>query len=257
MLDPKLTHPYIEYQEESFPIDDMLMDWEMAPNHLSELFDDDGIEPQTHLESDEVDVCPGIYRGILISNPNMMFLKEGCFSLPLFEIDVRAWFFLNHIIGGYELPSAEKLDRINLEVVKKGMDIPDIRYMMDYNYQHEFRKLGLEHWANDDNDSRIIKYSKEASRFLYKQLAQEQIDGAYPFTIGTSEALNEKGELLLEMDQMSYNGRTGLKNVNGDWKTFRDVDPAGFKSIHTGNEAVHLKSDWIDLDDHDPSILKV
>jgi len=256
MIDPMLTVPYIEYHDEMYPVDDSLVHWEMAPNALSQSFDDEHTEPNKYLESDTVDVFPGIYRGILVSNPNMMFLKEGNCAIPLFELDVRAWFFLNHIIGDFELPSAEELEQANLEIVKKGMDIPSIRFYMDFNYQYEWRKLGKKHWTNDCNNPKTIELDKDATRFLFKLLAQEQIDGAYPFTIGTGEKLNEKGELLLNLNHLSYNGRTASKNAHSDWKTFRDIDPAGFMSLHTGNKAVPLKSRWIDLDDHDPSILK-
>lgn len=255
MLDPILIKPYVEYLEEGFPMEDSLLDWEMTSNILSDTLVD--IEPGAYIESDEVDVYPGVYRGILLSNPNMMFLKEGSADSPLLEIDVRAWFFLNHIIGDYKLPGVDEVTRINRETVTGAMNVPGLRYMLDVNYQHKYVNVGLDHWIHDQNDHRYIEIDKESSRFNLKLLAQEQIDGTYPFTIGTREKLNEKGELLLHMAHESEKGRTMLdpEGEDSDWKTFRDMDPSSFESLHTGNKAVQLKNHWIDLDDHDPNLL--
>ena len=79
----------MEYHEESYIIDDLVVNCEMTPKMLSESLGDEDIQPKTHLESDK-NRFHGIYRGILVSNPNTIFLKEGASSLTLFKTNVRA-----------------------------------------------------------------------------------------------------------------------------------------------------------------------
>ena len=123
----------------------------MTPKMLSESLGDEDIQPKTHLESDK-NRFHGIYRGILVSNPNTIFLKEGASSLTLFKTNVRAQFFLSNVTGNFELPSTEDLKYINLEAVTKSKNVLNIRYFIDYNYQYACHKLGLKYRINDSNN---------------------------------------------------------------------------------------------------------
>jgi len=256
MLDPLLTFPFDEYEDESFPIDDTMVYWEMSQNSLTELVDED-IEPPTHLESDAIAIYPHMHHGISMSNPNMMFSMEGSASMPLFEIDATAWLFLNHIIGDFKLPSVEEVARLQTVDVMEAMEIPDLRYDMDVNYQSEFEQIEDDHWTNDDNDPRCMRLQEESTRFMLRILASILQEGGYPFNIGTREKLNEKGECIRNMLDTSWYNRTTLDPDSEDieWRTFRDADPSDYVSVHTGNEAVHLKKRWMDLDDNDPNLL--
>jgi len=259
MLDPLLTFPFTEYEEEMFPIDDTMVNWEMSQNIYIELVGDD-IEPPTYLDTEELAIMPHIHHGISMSNPNMMFSMESNSNMPLFEIDARAWLFLNHIIGDYKLPSVEEVARLQTVDVMEAMEIPFLRYSMDVNYQSEvadFVDDHDDHWIRNNNDPRQMRLEAESSCFRTRLLAHELQVGGYPFNIGTREKLNEKGERICMMATKSWYDRTTLDPDSEDsaWRTFRDADPSGYVSVHSGNVAVPLKKPWMDLDDNDPNLL--
>ena len=91
----------MEYNERSYQIDDLLVKCKITPNILSELLGDKYIELKTHLGSDKVNVFSGIYCGILVSNPNVIFLTESAYSLPIFETNVSAYFFSEPYYWGF------------------------------------------------------------------------------------------------------------------------------------------------------------
>merc|ERR1712154_418552 len=102
-------------------------------------------------------------------------------------------------------------------------------------------------------DPRTKRIEEDGARLILKQLAQEQKDGSYPQTIGSDRELNDRGELLLKMNETSFHEKMLLDpdGEDNDWRTFRDINPIGFTSLYSGNEAARLKSRWIELDDHD------
>ena len=107
----------------------------------------------------------GIYRTLLMSNPNMMFISQFS-SAPLFEIDVYAWICLGYITGDIETPSEEEMAKRNAEQIHAEMDVPNLRYMMDGSYYqrlNEFCSENADHWLNiyDDPKNMEQDYAEE------------------------------------------------------------------------------------------------
>merc|ERR1719491_909308 len=107
-------------------------DWKMSSNEFSQILG--SVIPDKEIVSCGVDVCPGVYRGLLESNPNMMFLAENG-DTPLFNIDINAWLLLAFIMGDVEIPTKDGMDIANKEFLRECMDDPNSRYMIDMNYQ--------------------------------------------------------------------------------------------------------------------------
>lgn len=224
---------------------DLPVDWEMKFNPFSE----DGVgdvKPSETLKFGtlNVHIVPGDYRGIKLHNPNLMMLHEDD-HLPLLEIDVRAWYFVALLAGEVELPSYTEMENEFRTIVSEGMQDPLIRREIDVNYLDDTWD-----WPFDfdyDVGQRILSMKDTANEFTIRVLAQEMKDGGYPLDLGSFSELNEKGKLLSQMQLASVRSRSHVPK--GSWQTFRDIDPAGFVSLHTGQPAVPLKAHWIDMDD--------
>ena len=247
MIDNSLKKPYMK--PESF---DMPKGWKMKPNAFSEDLGD--VPPYSPIEPIEGSstVYMGIYRGLLMSNPNMMYIEQFS-SAPLFEIDVYAWLCLAYITGDAEIPSYEEMERRNAQVLIDSMSVHNLRYEIDGNYYKALSEIDESHWSNDCLDPRVMAIDDEEQAFHLRVLAQNMRDAKYPDDIGTYEKLNTKGEALVKIETASWRHRISLpsEGPEAEWMTFRDGDPTELASIHTGAKAVPLKKRWIDLDNHD------
>jgi len=242
MLDAPLIDAFTRYNKEGFVLEeDLYANWAMSSNSFTESLGD--VEPEDWVYSHWASVYPGHYRGLLISNPNMMYMMDGISHIPLLDCDVQAWLLLAHIVGDLDTPSADEMILWNTQTVAKHMQIPISRYQMDLEY-----KLALMDKV-DDEDDRYYALSSERERLVFMQLAQDMRDGSIPHDLGTAEKLNEKGELILKMKEHDHHARWLINPEDSDWKTFRDGDPSGYVSIHTGNVAAPLEKRWIDIDE--------
>ena len=140
-------------------------------------------------------------------------------------------------------------------VLREGMQIPFVRMEIDPTYHEAALDLedeNEEHWSHNIDDPRNHDMRMEADKFSIQQLGKEMKVGAYPFQLLSSndDELNEKGELLREMNINVGLERNRIEKTS--WRTFRDVDPSNFVSLHSGKASVPFKNRWIDLDDNDP-----
>jgi len=241
MLDATLSDAFTGYEEDGY--EDMPTDWVMSPNSMSKTLGT--VEPEEWISSGEVGVIPGIYRGLLMSNPNMMYMLDGGIGVPLFELDTLAWTLVSYIVGDLDIPSESEMTRRNTQFVNESMQQPLWRIMIDSKYNDAWMDNNI-----DDEDARYDELYTSGTRFIVKDFAQKMQDISYPFNIGNAEELNESGELIVSMHLHSLNAR----NIDPDtaesaWKTFRDDDPSGYVSLHTGNVAVPFEKHWIDLDE--------
>lgn len=255
MINPAL-YGYEEYDHGY--LNDLPCDWKMESNILTEALGD--IKPSETLitENEYICVSPGYFNGIFMDNTDIMYLYEGCADYPLLEIDVRAWYFLAIIVGDIELPSKSEMIEINRAVVHKAMNLPFIRSQMDEGYYKQLSILEEEptfSWLTDYNDPRVEAMVTDTVEFALEVFAEEIKLCKYPFELGSFDGLNEKGKLLLKMSRVADVERCKMKS--SAWRTFRDIDPSGFESLHTGTRAVPLKARWIDIDDKDPNLLEM
>lgn len=247
MIDDSLKKPFIEPEYFYMP-----EGWKMKPSALSKEIGD--IPPYSPVEPIEGDctVIMGTYRGLLMSNPNMMYIEQFS-SAPLFEIDVNAWLCLAYITGDAEIPSYEEMERRNAQRIVDAMSVNNLRYAIDGNYYKALSDLDEDHWSSDCLDPRVLAFDDEEVAFHLRVIAQNMRDAKYPDDIGTYEKFNTRGEALLKIETASWRHRIALPSEGPDaeWMTFRDGDPSKLVSIHTGARAVPLKKRWIDLDNDD------
>ena len=233
-------------------------DWKMKPNEMTDMVGD--------IEPDEVTWpyigvrYPDLYRGVVISNPSMMFLEHDWFPFPIAGIDVNAW-MLMRFLTNTKLPTAAEMRKRNLEDALDQLQIPYVRYCVDRNFQDAY-------WATLDPGGHDLVYY---DRLYYKSYpdyklmhfrvcARTMQEARYPVSYGTYENPNEIVTKILEASSWGYYHRAELDPTNEEenfWRTFRDVkNPERHCSIFTGIPSVPLKGKWIDLDASDESILK-
>lgn len=248
MLDYPLQELFEEESEHKFV--DLPKDWRMDPNPLLEEIGH--IEPHPELAANEKGVCALHFKGILISNPSMMYIYDSAGELPLLECELGAWYLLRYIMGEIQLPSAEERKEWGENAIIKIMQNPLMRSEIDCNWMHMIHELGKDHWCNQlDLTPQYQKLLESFYQLQVKFYARDMIEADYPFRIGTYEELNEKGEMMVKMHMIDDNRHETL-NQEGDernCKTFRDADPRRFISIHSGAVAAPLKTYWIDLND--------
>ena len=249
MLDPSLRFDvkgpfFTDYDEFSR----QKKDWKMTKNLLSK---DLGDVPIGKIH-DYHSVHPDIYRGHLISNPNMMFMKNRL-EAPLLDLDVQAWLLVAHITGDITIPSENEMKRFNLQTLMDELQVPRKRLELDKKYGNRFDDV-------IDEDHVLEKFGSKEGRELernysiseYRILAQDMLDAKYPFDLGTPKKLNSKADALIEMVLVTGFDAHQVELVEGSndsyWKTFRDCNPSNkVYSIHTGTKAVPFKCNWLDL----------
>jgi cation diffusion facilitator CzcD-associated flavoprotein CzcO len=232
-------------------------DWKMKPNKLTEYLGE--VEPGDVYSSNSIVSYPGLYRGLAISNPAMMFLT-GTTDNPLVCIDVNACLLLRFITGLNAIPTSEVMTRQNLNDAFEGMQNIYVRYCMDSNYCAAFDE-------KCDNNKKLRElilpffeeHESEHYSLYFRMLARTMQEAKYPVSFGTFEEFNEIAKTVMSNDTLVYNHRIVLDPDNEDentWRTFRDyADANKFRSIFTGTEAVPLPGRWIDLDATDATIV--
>lgn len=190
-----------------------------------------------------------IYRGRLMSNPNMMFLLERTES-PLADLDLAAWLLLAQMSGDLRLPSLEEMKQFNLQQLLEAMKDPYCRNYNEENYKKRWWSVDDAHWSCDSHDERMVQMSKNYIDVQYRIMARDMQDAEYPLDIGNYSKLNEKGEALVEFNHVCGVARTALdpEAKDASWRTFRDCNPSTFFSIMTGTKAASLKCRWMDLE---------
>lgn len=133
----------------------------------------------------------------------------------------------------------------NTEFVNESMQQPFWRFIMDSKYNAAWTDSNI-----DDDDVRYDELYTNSITFIVKDFAQKMQEISYPFNIGNAEELNESGELIVNMHLHSLEARQIDPNTTESiWKTFRDDDPSGYVSLHTGTVAIPFEKHWIDLDE--------
>jgi len=252
MLDPSLRlkdkGPFFSDYEE---LHKQKMGWKMTKNHLSK---DLGEVPIGNIVFYNT-ICPDLYRGHLLSNPNMMFMM-GRLDAPLLDLDVQAWLLLAHLTDDITLPSEKDMKRFNLQALMDELQDPYIRAEIDKNYDDHWGDSLYDdddvHWLNQFGDKRVREMKTNTFTLQCRFLARDMIDASYPLDIGTYKKLNGKGKALVEMEVVSGFDFHSVELVEGSrdssWKTFRDGNPTNIRSIMTGTKAIPFKCHWLDLE---------
>jgi len=245
MLDDSLRKGF---PKSDFKVDECLEipeGWKMPENTLSELTGDVELSDkvQYHLSY----VHPDFYKGVLISNPNMMFVCPYGSHLPLLGCETYAWLLAGFATGWTELPTKDEMKRQNQSEALMMLGMPYFRYYMDENYCNAVNNLE-DFWPEDgETPEKWDEVEYEEWVVSMKRLGQVMKEGKYPFSLGDYKELNENGKAFIKFGDLDYEHRANLKP--SDWKTFRDVDDADkFFSVHTGTCAVPLKQRWLDME---------
>jgi hypothetical protein len=252
MLDKSLREEVEDYDSWKM---DMPEGWKMKENPLTKDLGDES--PPMSIYPNYGSLTPGLFRGALVSNPNMMYVTNIS-EAPLMEIDVVASLMLGYVTGEIRLPPQAEMERLNLEQVLAAMDVPYARYYIDDSYRLAVDGLGKEHWVNDSTTEGYRALETSAAEYYVRLVAHLKNIAGFPDDLGDFEKLNERGQALVEMDVQSGYDRYNLDPKNPEqnqWRTFRDVQDAEKNfSIHTGTRAVDLKARWLDLDDDDKEV---
>lgn len=254
MLDPDLRKAVTKSVERKVPVPS---DWKMKPNKMTDLVGD--VAPGDVLWWNSIVGYPGLYRGLSIDNPNMMFLVTSVDN-PLFGIDVDCWLLLHFITGLNEVPSAEEMWKQNVVDAVRQMDNTYLRYCMDSAYCKAYDNVHNEKPECGDLLWNFYKESKSKHYDIYYSILARSIqEVGYPVSYGSYDDLNETAQTLIKYGNMSYNARSNLRpdDKDSEWKTFRDVDDSEkFVSVFTGAKAVPLKQHWLDIDANDVTVLE-
>lgn len=126
--------------------------------------------------------------------------------------------------------------------------------MIKQNYFQKWGKSICEgHWAWDYMNEGVKALYQKYYCLAYRVLARDARDAGYPLDFGTYEALNETGNTLVDIELLSEYARLEMDNESPDaeWRTFRDCDASGFRSIMTGTKAVPLRTRWLELEGYE------
>lgn len=245
-------NPNFEFLDKSLQFDDdvewqVSKGWTMENNAFSVTFG--VIPPSKHLFPGAT--ChPDIYRGCLISNPNMMYLCESDDPVsPLFQIDVNAWTILGYLTGEISIPKEKDMIKANQKQLEAEMQIPYLRAAIDREYAGEIDDLESTHWSENAEDERVKVMDRVTNEFVVKVMARDMKAAKYPVDFGDFKKLSPLGNKVVDLLEVTAKSRTGLKKdvPESKWMTFRDVDPSQFKSLFTGTPACALPGHWLDL----------
>jgi L-lysine 6-monooxygenase (NADPH-requiring) len=224
-------------------------DWKMPENPYTTYVGD--VPPSENVRYVADSVHPRFYHGVLISNPNMMFLVSYGSDLPLLASDIYAWLFAGYVTGRIELPSVAEMKRRNQDDALHQLAMPYFRYQTDDNYWKAIDSLNI--WPDVYGEScpPWDECADAAELDSMQRLAAVAYEAKYPFQIGTREELNENGKQLVAFGMEDYNHR--WENVptedEKDWRTFRDdTNTERFFSLFTGTKAVALSDRWMNID---------
>jgi len=218
-------------------------DWQMEANPLTVSIGNP--TPNEHLSLGST-CYPDVYRGCLMTNPNMMYIHETEDTLsPIIETDVLAWLLLGFIAGEVPIPKEKEMRNANQKQLEAEMNVPWLRAEMDSAYGAALDDLPGDHWCNDSDDERGIILDKMRVEFMVSRMARDATDCRYPVNFGKFNDLSEKGKQLVAISYADIGARTTLPNH--DTNTYRDNNQKDFRSIHTGEQAVALPAPWINL----------
>jgi thioredoxin reductase len=249
MLDPSLRPGFPKGQickDEYLQVPD---DFTMPPNALTKYV---GEVPIGKVRYYACYIHPSFHRGVLISNPKMMFISTYGAHVPLMACDAFAWLLASYATGVVPIPSPSEMRKRNTKEALEYLKMPYFRYLMDSNYFQKVDKL-QNFWPEDPNKSSPVWEEVEYDEYptSMKVLARVMQEGKYPFSLGSYEELNENAEIAMMFGNLSYYHRANLKPVGDEknWKTFRDYDDADqFYSLLTGTKAVLLEKPWMFAD---------
>jgi len=219
-------------------------DWEVEDNEFTRKAKSvlgDIPKPKKAYWAGSLQYYPGIYNGILIDNPRMMFLRND-HDYPILSYDALAWLFMKYLTGGVEIPSPEEMKkRLEKKCLLEMSRYPYARYYMDPSFRSVLQK----------KDPTYTFYSEtyyQHAYYDYHCMAYVMDVGKYPSNIGTYGKLNERGLELKRYGDLSYKHRVGAT----EGKTFRDIENAHeFKSLFTGTPAVPLNKLWLDINEEE------
>ena len=72
-------------------------------------------------------VHPELYRGVLISNPNMMFVSTYASHVPLMACEVYAWLLAGYATGWVEMPTPDEMRNLNETHALAMFELPYFR----------------------------------------------------------------------------------------------------------------------------------
>jgi hypothetical protein len=176
-----------------------------------------------------------VFRGRLLSDPNMMFFLERL-DTPLADLDVTAWSFLAQTTGDLPLPEVKEMKQFNLNTFLEAMADPICRGYDDENYESRWWEVDDDHWTCSSSDTRM-------TQMKFRMPARDMVDAKHPLQLGTCNELNEKGNAFVEFNEACGHARRDLEEGSPDasWKTHRDCNPSKCCSIMTGTKAAPLK----------------
>mmetsp|Transcript_34649 Transcript_34649/g.103490 ORF Transcript_34649/g.103490 Transcript_34649/m.103490 type:complete len:581 (-) Transcript_34649:475-2217(-) len=255
-------NPNLDCLDESIQFDDegeweVSKGWQMENNSLTISIG----SPKPSKVLDVGSTCyTDVYRGLLISNPKMMFITETPDSnSPLMDLDVNALLVLGYLMGDVEIPKEKEMVKANQKQLEAEMQLPWFRMVMDPVYAEEVNELPDGHWSENADDERAILLSRSTSELMVKRLARDMKSCKYPVNLGEWKKLSKKGESFVDMMVASHKARTNIKKDSADssWRTFRDVEDGVFASIHTETANTSLPGHWLDLeaDKNEPTTL--
>ena len=243
--DDKRGHFFEDYEG----LDNRKKTWKMKKNHITEIIGD--VPPVGELNGYQL-TYPDLYRGHLISNPNMMFYTDRS-EAPLLDADIQSWLLLAHITGDLSLPSITGMKQFNLDALFDELQDPYYRSEIDKSYCEAWDKAPAmedeEHWYYQHGHEKKRDLERNFALFECRFLARDILDAKYPFDIGTYHELNEKGKAFVEISLSSFDAHE-VDLVKG--MTFRDHNPVNIRSVMTGTKAIPLKQPWLELEGDSP-----
>lgn len=244
MLEPKLRADGFPSYEYSF--DDELVvpdNWEMPPNLMGELVGDVPVPKSVKYPTEYLH--PRFYHGVLMSNPNMMFVSQYGSDIPLLAIEAHCALLAGFATEAVPLPSIEQMRKENDEEALLMMQSPYHRYNMDRDYADAVNNI----WPDTDCFPAYDKASDENWPDQIRKVSHIMAKAKYPVSFGTRHELNDLGQQLFQMGWSDYLNRFELHRENDDevmWRTFRDVsETCMFRSIYTGTAAIPLDKPWM------------
>ena len=250
MLDPSLRGGFPHNARYYDELLDVPNDWKMSTNDYTIHVGDVPVSDKVYYWS--LYVHPTLHRGVLISNPNMMFIFTYGADAPLLTCDAFAWLLAGYVSGSVEMPTPEEMKVRNVEEALQYFDIPCFRYCMDDNYGQAVDEL---HDNSYDDTAKEIPLWKDMDLAedaqSYRVLARLMNEAKYPLSLGTFDKQNQIGKDFENFATYDYNHRAKLEPVGDekDWKTFRDYDdPEKFFSVFTGTKAVKLDERWLEIE---------
>mmetsp|Transcript_36073 Transcript_36073/g.78997 ORF Transcript_36073/g.78997 Transcript_36073/m.78997 type:complete len:647 (+) Transcript_36073:92-2032(+) len=230
--------------------------WTMPENELSAFVGDVPFAKDI-LQSQFTFSDPYFYRGgVFTTNPNLMRVDGSLSSSHLLSMDVQARYLLKIMVGDISLPSLTEMKRQSREDALLELSIPAFRSFVDRNYKAALREVMEE---NDEEsaamDASYNVFAHATELFELSRMALMMNEADYFFGIGSSDGLNEYGELLFNMSSVGRNF-----DANGTLgHSFRDLTPGHcrrLRSLHTGAYPVPFNAPWMQLSDlEDPRTL--